>query len=76
MATAFRGPDGGVAVGVTPRCPAKMWSTTNAGRTWSPDQCLSGAAPAQAVAVAPGVTYVQRGGQVEADRDGLGFTNP
>jgi len=76
VATAFRGPDVGVAVGVTPRCPAKMWSTTNAGRAWSPDQCLPGEAPAQAVAVAPGVTYVQRGGQVEAARDGLGFTNP
>jgi len=76
VATAFRGPDVGVAVGVTPRCPAKMWRTTNAGRAWSPDRCLSGAEPAQAVAVAPGVTYVQRGGQVVADRDGLGFANP
>jgi hypothetical protein len=76
VATAFRGPDAGVAVGVTPRCPARLWSTTNAGRAWSADQCLPGEAPAQAAAVAPGVTYVQRGGQVEADRDGLGFTNP
>jgi hypothetical protein len=76
VATAFRGPDAGVAVGVTRRCPARMWSTTNAGRAWSADQCLPGDAPAQAVAVAPGVTYVQRGGQVEADRDGLGFANP
>jgi len=76
VATAFRGPDVGVAVGLTPRCPAKMWRTTNAGRAWSPDQCLPGAEPAQAVAVAPGVTYVQRGGRVEAARDGLGFTNP
>jgi hypothetical protein len=76
VATAFRGPAAGVAVGVTPRCAAKLWSTTNAGRAWSADQCLPGDEPAQAVAVSAGVTYVQRGGQVVADRDGLGFSNP
>jgi hypothetical protein len=76
VSTAFRGPVAGAAVGVTPRCPAKLWSTTNAGRAWSADQCLPGDEPAQAVAISAGVTYVQRGGQVEADRDGLGFANP
>jgi hypothetical protein len=76
VATAFRGPVAGVAVGVTPRCSARLWSTTNAGRAWAADQCLPGDEPAQAVAVSGGVTYVQRGGQVTADRDGLGFANP
>lgn len=75
VATDFRGPVAGVAVGVTPRCPAKLWSTTNAGRAWSADRCLPGDEPAQAVAVSAGVTYVQRGGQVVADRDGLGFAD-
>lgn len=54
VATAFRGPVMGVAVSVTPRCPAKLWSTTNAGRTWSADQCLPGEEPAEAVAVSAG----------------------
>jgi photosystem II stability/assembly factor-like uncharacterized protein len=76
VATAFRGPVAGVAVGATPRCPARLWSTTNAGSAWAADQCLPGDEPVQAVAVSAGVTYVQRGGQVVADRDGLGFANP
>jgi hypothetical protein len=76
VATAFRGPVAGVAVGVTPRCAAKLWSTTNAGRSWSADRCLPGDEPAQALAVSAAVTYVQRDGQVVADRDGLGFANP
>jgi len=76
VATAFRGPVAGVAVGATPRCAARLWSTTNAGRAWSADQCLPGEEPAEAVAVSAGVFYVQRAGQVMVDRDGLGFANP
>jgi hypothetical protein len=63
----------GVAVGATTACAARVWSTTNSGTDWAADACVPGPEPALALDVTDGATYLQRGGDLLAKTDNLGF---